>query len=547
MDHSDSLPGTTTPGTTTAPSAPPDAEGTPQPVARIRGLLLRAARAVALWPALAMLLIGLYQVTRPELWRDELASWALSTRTLPQLFAATRSSGAAQEAYYLILHFWIRAFGDSVLAMRMLSVLAMSGAAACVALTGRRLFSPRAGLAAGLVLAVVPSISRFAQEVRFYALATLAAALATLLLLRAIDRPGWWRWIAYALCVACVGYLNPVALTLLAGHAAVAAFHWQRQHPWRPLAFLPAAVAGVALTFPVIVTGSSQAKAQIGWIHRPDVHLLSQYGANLFYSTAILAAMVPLAVLAWSARTRGAASATAVAALPVAAVWALSQGSVSYFFPRYLVFTVTAWALLAGAAIAMARLPVAVAAIVALAAISAADQHTIRLPGAHGWANYPSGPGGFATSYTYRSAAQVIARQLQPGDGIVYQRGRKQLRVIDYGVEYYLRHDLAPGTALPRELFIAQTAAQRGSLYPALCTDPAACAGQPPRVWIVDSGRVRNPYGTIPAAQRAVLRGSYRVSEILQPGHMTVTLLVRSPHTPRKHRTPMSVAHRGSR
>ena len=62
----------------------------------------------------------------------------------------------------LLLHVWMAAFGDSADAMRAPSVLAMAGAAACVALIGRRLAGNRAGLLAGLVFALVPSVTRFA-------------------------------------------------------------------------------------------------------------------------------------------------------------------------------------------------------------------------------------------------------------------------------------------------------------------------------------------------------------------------------------------------
>ena len=103
--------------------------------------------------------------------------------------AAARNTGATQLAYYLLLHFWMAAFGDSIDAMRTLSVLTMAGAAVCVALLGRRLAGARAGLISGLVFALVPSVSRFAQEVRFYAPAVLVATLATLLLVRALDQP----------------------------------------------------------------------------------------------------------------------------------------------------------------------------------------------------------------------------------------------------------------------------------------------------------------------------------------------------------------------
>jgi mannosyltransferase len=39
------------------------------------GLADQAARLPWCWPALVTLAFGFYQVGRPELWRDELASW----------------------------------------------------------------------------------------------------------------------------------------------------------------------------------------------------------------------------------------------------------------------------------------------------------------------------------------------------------------------------------------------------------------------------------------------------------------------------------------
>ncbi len=124
--------------------------------------------------------------------------------------------------YYLGLHLWMAVFGDSAAAMRLPSALAMTGAAGIVALTGKRLGGTRAGLISGLIFAVIPSVSRFAQEARPYAFATLFAALATLLLLRAMERPTWLRC-CYALALAAVGASNLIALCVLAVHAAIVA------------------------------------------------------------------------------------------------------------------------------------------------------------------------------------------------------------------------------------------------------------------------------------------------------------------------------------
>ena len=109
-----------------------------------------AMRVPWLWPALLTAVLGWYQLGRPELWRDELASWTFATRPVPDLIATARRVDANHMVYYLLLHYWIAAFGDSAVAMRSLSVLAMAGAAACVTLAARKLAGTRAGLLAGL-------------------------------------------------------------------------------------------------------------------------------------------------------------------------------------------------------------------------------------------------------------------------------------------------------------------------------------------------------------------------------------------------------------
>jgi hypothetical protein len=62
----------------------------------------------------------------PRAVADELASWSFASRPVPGLIASARHTGATQLAYYLLLHGWIAAFGESADAMRTLSVLAMA-------------------------------------------------------------------------------------------------------------------------------------------------------------------------------------------------------------------------------------------------------------------------------------------------------------------------------------------------------------------------------------------------------------------------------------
>ena len=268
--------------------------------------------------------LGLYQINGPILWRDELATWSAASRTPPQLWAMVHNVDAVLGLYYLGLHLWMAAFGDSAAALRLPSALAMRGAAAVVALTGRRLGGTRVGLISGLIFAVIPSVSRYAQEARPYAFATLFAALATLLLLRAMERPTWLRWGCYALALAAVGASNLIALCVLAAHAAIVATDFSPAHgahrrrgrggrrprparrrpgrPGRPLALLGwfslAAIIGVALDAPVVIEGHAQSSSQIG--QQPVPHVVALFGVinglwpELFSSTPVALAVIAL-------------------------------------------------------------------------------------------------------------------------------------------------------------------------------------------------------------------------------------------------------------
>src|SRR5579872_479581 len=136
---------------TVAPAAPTVAGNVRNWSARSPEHAIRwAMRVPWLWPALLTLAIGSYQLDRPLLWRDELWSWTFAADPAHVLIRSISSWNVAQLPYELLLHFWIAVAGDSVVALRLPSVLAMAASAAVVVLIARRLASPRAGLLAGL-------------------------------------------------------------------------------------------------------------------------------------------------------------------------------------------------------------------------------------------------------------------------------------------------------------------------------------------------------------------------------------------------------------
>lgn len=483
---------------------------------------------------LAMAVLALYQVTRPELWRDELSSWALASRSIPELVATARRINGAQLPYYITLHYWMAAFGSSVLAMRALSVLAMVGAAAFVTLAARDLAGTRAAVAAGMVFAAVPSVSRYAQEARFYAPMLFFAALATWLLIRALEQPSWrasWpRWTGYAAAMAAAGCFDTVAMALLAGHASWVALRWRRTRRYQVVPFSLAAAASVAACAPVLLLGSRQAPSQVLWVPKPSIApaALGRFGANLFYSAPVAAAVLLLAALAWAARPPLAGYLTAATLMPLAAVCVLSEGHVSYFFPRYVLFAVITLSIAAGVTAArLGRVP-AIAIIAAVALLGAHDQAMIREPSAHNWAGYPFRV--IHHTLEYGPAAQVVGANARPGDGIAFPEHRpNRARQVNLGVGYYLGRYLRPGVPPPRVLLTSESAAQANFLYPVACADPARCLGSAPRVWLVGSSGARTPdalHVFLPA-EAAALRHDYKVRRIWHIGDITVDLLTR--------------------
>ncbi|MFG1919604.1 glycosyltransferase family 39 protein [Micromonospora sp. NPDC048898] len=506
------------PAQTDAGSPPPPTGPDRRPVPLAR----RLALSVWFWPtAFAAVAVG-WRLGSPEMWHDELVTIDVATRSTGQIRGMLASVDAVHGAYYLFMHAWTTLFGTSPIAVRLPSALAMTLATACVALAGRRLFDHRTGVAAGFVFALVPTVTRFGQETRSYAFVVLAAAAATLFLLRALERPGWLRWGAYTLAVAGIGLVNVVALTLLVGHGTAVLLHCWRKRAWWSLAWFPlAALGGVALAAPVILRGMKQAGRQISWI--PDSSPWTVW-EQAYGSTLLAAAVTALAAIGLLTHLRRDAvartvSATLVAVLPVPVILVASTGEINYFFSKYLLFLLPAWAVLAGSGLAvLRRTPLVAAGLVVVAALSVPGQLAMRGEYSHSWYTYPQARAFEPLSYS--QAARVIEAGYQPGDGLVV--GDVWWWLTEPGVRYYLPADISP-----RNVFQARTAAQRNELFAADCADPASCLRDEPRLWLVQPTVTDTPMTGLSKKAAAVLGERYQLAQLTHVTGMTVALLQR--------------------
>ncbi|MFF8022864.1 glycosyltransferase family 39 protein [Streptomyces sp. NPDC007896] len=120
----------------------------------------------AVGPAALTLLLGLWGIRRENsMWRDEAATWQVAHRTVPEIWHLLDRIDVVHGLYYLFMHGVFAVFGDSLLTLRLPSVVAMAGAAALVTLLGTRLADRCTGLAAGLTFALIPAVQTSARDV----------------------------------------------------------------------------------------------------------------------------------------------------------------------------------------------------------------------------------------------------------------------------------------------------------------------------------------------------------------------------------------------
>ena len=186
-----------------------------------------AARRPAAWrpdwtllagPALT-LAVTAWGIGTRSYWGDEADTVSAVARSLPELGRLLRHVDAVHGLYYLMIWPVVQVAGPGEVVTRLPSAVAMAAAAAGVAAIARRLASRRAALWAGLVFAVLPTVSLQAHDARPYAMVTASATAASYLLLRvaADPRP---RWLAgYAVALTLTGYLQLFGLLLVPAHA----------------------------------------------------------------------------------------------------------------------------------------------------------------------------------------------------------------------------------------------------------------------------------------------------------------------------------------
>ena len=193
-----------------------DCDDAPAPLRWNRTALTFAAIAVATGVALRL-------VAPSPLWLDEALSVNIATLDFEQMVEALRHDGHPA-LYYLLLGWWIDAFGDSDVAVRSLSGMFSLLCVGVLYKIANRYGSTTAQVTL-LVAATSPFLIRYATEARMYALLVLLCCVGWLCVERAIERPSPARLVLLALTVAALLHTHYWSFYLIGAALIVVAYN----------------------------------------------------------------------------------------------------------------------------------------------------------------------------------------------------------------------------------------------------------------------------------------------------------------------------------
>jgi hypothetical protein len=204
-------------------------------------------RPVAAASALTLLALVLRVLAaRQSLGGDELFSLEVAARPgLGDVLDGVRGPLEITPPGYFVVAWAFAKLGDPTYWLKAPSVLAGTLTVPVAYAIGARTVGRWAGVVGAALLAISPYAIFYGSEARAYALTGLAVAVATLLLLVALERRRWPLWAAFAVAVAASMYVHYVAALPLAALLAWAL--WYHRDAWRPLLLAYAAAAVVYL------------------------------------------------------------------------------------------------------------------------------------------------------------------------------------------------------------------------------------------------------------------------------------------------------------
>jgi uncharacterized membrane protein len=164
------------------------------------------------------LLLRFINLSKASIWHDEGFTMMLVQQDLGNILLRT-GRDVHPPLHYLLLHFWIKIFGNSELAARSLSVLFGLITIAATFFLVKRLFGSAPARLAAVFMAIGPFLVRYSQEARMWGLLATLVALSSFYLVRYFQEHRTKDMLVYGVLVAAALYTQYYAIFAIA-------FHW---------------------------------------------------------------------------------------------------------------------------------------------------------------------------------------------------------------------------------------------------------------------------------------------------------------------------------
>lgn len=250
---------------------------------------------------LALVLIAfafrVYRLSAQDLWGDEAFSISLSQMSIDRVVAG--GADTHPPLYPVLLFGWLRLFGSTIFASRLLSAFIGVLVVPLLYAFGKRIASKRVAWFAAILASVSPLFIYYSQETRMYELVALLALASTYLAYEAISSPKRRALWLYFLTALLAIYTHYSAFYVIAAQDLFAIIALRRHRPdllrW---AAVQVALAIAYIPWFVVQTSFLQSKASARWEE------FSWSGAEMIFGKSLLAFSIGLTLdppVAWIA------------------------------------------------------------------------------------------------------------------------------------------------------------------------------------------------------------------------------------------------------
>jgi mannosyltransferase len=253
--------------------------------------------------------------------------------------------------YIAILHYWIKAFGTSELAVRGLSAIFGTIAIAVAYLLSRRLFNERVALISAALISVSPIMIYYSQEARSYSMFVLLSLSSFFFFVRYVQEKKSKDIAAYFACSLLMIYTHLFAFLVLVAQNAYIIYVY-RFRLKRLVAWLGSQFMLILLFLPIVPNVAMNVSNRIftSWITQPDI-LKVFYTIYDFFGNAVNISIffIILAVLVYKKRfwenieQKSSTFLLTWIIIPFAIAIACSLAVKPAYHTRYLLFTMPAF------------------------------------------------------------------------------------------------------------------------------------------------------------------------------------------------------------